>query len=76
MTDTALRLKDEILCLAPDDRDALMSDLLDSLGYEYVEGDDADWLDELERRSADANAGRATEEPFRDVIAELRAENL
>jgi putative addiction module component (TIGR02574 family) len=74
MTDVALRLKDEILRLAPDDRDALISDLLESLGYEYVHEDDAAWLKELERRSADASAGRASEEPFRDVIAELRAE--
>jgi hypothetical protein len=74
MTEVALRLKDEILRLAPDDRDALMSDLLESLGYEYVESDEAAWLEELEHRSADANASRATEEPFRDVIAELRAE--
>jgi hypothetical protein len=74
MTDVALRLKDEILRLGPDDRDALMSDLLESMGYEYVDSDDAGWLDELERRSADAAAGRATEEPFRNVIDELRAE--
>jgi hypothetical protein len=74
MTDVALRLKDEILRLAPDDRDALMSDLLESLGYEYVEDDEAAWIEELERRSADAIAGRTSEEPFWDVIAELRAE--
>jgi hypothetical protein len=74
MTDMALRLKDEILRPHPLDRDALMSDLLESLGYEHVEDDEAAWLEELERRSTDAAAGRSTEEPFRDIIAELRAE--
>jgi putative addiction module component (TIGR02574 family) len=76
MTDIALRLKDEILRLSDEDRLELARILWDS-----VDGDteatadlDAAWIDELELRSAEANAGRATEQPFRDVIAELRGE--
>jgi putative addiction module component (TIGR02574 family) len=77
MTDIAMRYKDELLGLSPDDRAALAHILwesLDKTSDEKAYEDDAAWIAELERRSADAESGRATEEPFRDVIAELRRE--
>jgi putative addiction module component (TIGR02574 family) len=77
MTDTALRLKDELLRLSEEDRVELANILWDSLdeeGDEAVDQNDAAWIEELNRRSADADSGRAAEEPFRDVIAELRGE--
>jgi putative addiction module component (TIGR02574 family) len=75
MTDTALRLKDELLRLSDEDRAELAHILWDSLDDDQArELDDAAWIHELERRSANANAGRSAEEPFRDVIEELRRE--
>jgi putative addiction module component (TIGR02574 family) len=75
MTDIALRLKDELLRLSEDDRIALAQLLWDSVDSESdVELDDAAWIAELERRSADADSGRAKEQPFREAIEELRGE--
>ena len=77
MTDTALRLNDELLRLSEADRVELAHVLWDSLDEEdddAVGPDDAAWIEELNRRSADADSGRAPGEPFRDVIAELRGE--
>jgi putative addiction module component (TIGR02574 family) len=77
MTDIALRLKDELLRLPDDDREALAHVLWESLGESIAEEPDSEdeaWIAELDRRSAEADAGLANEEPFRDVIAELRRE--
>ena len=62
MTDTALRLKEEVLRLSDEDRLELARALWDSIdGPDYeMDNDDAAWIAELERRSADADAGRAT----------------
>ena len=73
MTESALRLKDELLRLPELDREEMAQLLWDSLdGFEDV--DEASWTAELERRSADVEAGRATVEPFRQAIEELRRE--
>jgi putative addiction module component (TIGR02574 family) len=73
MTDVALRLKDELLRLSEEDRLSLARILWDSIdgpeGEEYE--DEAAWIAELERRSANADSGRATEQPFRAAIEEL-----
>ena len=76
MTDVALRLKNELLRLPEDDRVELARILWDSVESEVDEKttDDAAWIEELERRSVDAQSGRAAEEPFRKVIEELRGE--
>lgn len=77
MTDTALRLKDELLRLSEEDRTELAHILWESLDDDQVtEHDEAAWIEELNRRAADLAAGRTTAEPFRDVIAELREEAL
>ena len=78
MTDVAVRYKEELLRLSSDDRAELAHFLwesLDATSDDDAGNYDAAWLAELERRSADVEAGRATEEPFRDVIAELRREH-
>jgi putative addiction module component (TIGR02574 family) len=77
MTQAALRYKDELLRLSPQDRAELAHLLWESLeevSDEAFQTDEA-WIAELERRSADADAGRTSEQPFRDVIAELRGEH-
>jgi hypothetical protein len=88
MTEIALRLKDQLLSLSEDDRAALRQVLHDSLpdeveeGYEEASLDDemveelekAEWIAELERRSAAADAGFEKEVPFREAIEQLRRE--
>jgi putative addiction module component (TIGR02574 family) len=77
MTDVALRLKDKALELSAEDRVALAHVLLDSVEEHVAEQvSAAEWLAELERRSADADAGRSSEQPFREAIEELRREAL
>jgi putative addiction module component (TIGR02574 family) len=77
MTDVASRLKDELLQLSEDDRLALARVLLESVGPEDdVAEDEAAWIEELNRRSDDLAAGRATAQPFREAIEELRQEAL
>ena len=67
MTDTALRLRDELLQLPEEDRLELANVLFNSV-------EDAEWIEELERRSRSADANPSSEQPFRDAIAELRKE--
>ena len=76
MTDVALRLKDEVLRLSDEDRLELARALWDSIDGpdDIVDEDETAWIAELERRSADVEAGRATEEPYRQVIEGLRGE--
>ena len=74
MTDVALRLKDELLRLSEEDREELAHVLWDSLRATSpeIDEDEAAWVAELDRRADDLAAGRATAEPFRKVIEELR----
>ncbi len=78
MTDIALRLKDEILRLSEEDRLQLARVLWDSIEGppDDIDHDEAAWIEELNRRAEDLNAGRTTAEPYRQVIEELRAEAL
>jgi putative addiction module component (TIGR02574 family) len=77
MTEVALRLKDELLRLSEEDRVALARVLWDSIDEPGCDDEEeAAWIEELERRSADVETGRATEEPFRQAIEELRRERL
>jgi len=76
MSDVGLRLKEEALRLSDEDRLELARILWDSIEGPEDEAreDEAAWIAELERRSADADAGRATEQPYREAIEELRRE--
>lgn len=78
MTDAAVRLKDEILRLSNEDRLELARVLWDSIEgpSDDIDEDEVAWIDELNRRAEDLNAGRTTAEPYRQVIEELRAEAL
>jgi len=73
MTEVAQRLKSELLKLPPEERVEVARAVWDSLDDETVEElEKAEWIAELERRSAAANAGLETEIPFRDAIEQLR----
>ena len=76
MTDVAMRLKEELLHLSDEDREELARVLWDSLNAigSEIDEDEKAWIAELDRRTADLEAGRATAEPFRQVIDELREE--
>jgi putative addiction module component (TIGR02574 family) len=78
MTDVAIRLKSEMLKLSEADRLELALELWDSLDGPDDEPyqDEAAWIAELNRRFDDLTAGRATAEPFEQVIEELRNEAL
>jgi putative addiction module component (TIGR02574 family) len=76
MTDVALRLKDELLRLAEEDRWELARALWDSLygPNSKLNEDEAAWAAELNRRADNLTAGRAIAEPVDKVFAELREE--
>jgi putative addiction module component (TIGR02574 family) len=77
MTQAALHYKDQLLRLSPQDREELAHILWESLEEMPDAGtneSDAAWIAELDRRSAAADADPSREQPFRDVIAELRGE--
>jgi putative addiction module component (TIGR02574 family) len=77
MTEVALRLKDELLRLPPEERIEVARAVWESLDDATLdELAEADLLAELERRSAEADAGRSIGEPFRKAIEELRGEPL
>jgi putative addiction module component (TIGR02574 family) len=78
MTDVATRLKEKLLRLSEEDREELARVLWDSLNAtgSEIDEDEKAWIEELDRRTADLEAGRATAEPFRQVINELREEAL
>lgn len=78
MTDVAAQLKTEVLKLSEADRLELALDLWESLADpdEDCHLDEKALIDELERRSADLDAGRATAQPYREAIDELRQEAL
>jgi putative addiction module component (TIGR02574 family) len=77
MTEVALRLKDEILRLPPEERIEIARAVWDSLDEKTVEElEEAEWIAELNRRAEDLAAGRAIAEPADQVMAELRAELL
>ena len=72
MTDTALRLKGELLRLSEEDRVALARALLESLDDQPAGEVEAEWEAELDRRFAEIESGQAIGEPARKVIEELR----
>jgi putative addiction module component (TIGR02574 family) len=78
MSETVLRLKEEMLRLPEEDRIELARTLWDSIEVpdEETSAEDAAWIEELDRRAADLRAGRATAEPVDQVFAELREEAL
>lgn len=77
MSETALRLQNELMQLPEEDRRQLAHLLWESLDgplEDEVDMDESAWIAELDRRSADAAANPNDARPFREVIAELRGE--
>ena len=72
MTDTAIRMKDELLKLGSQDRAALAHFLIDTLDDEDEDGVDEAWHDELVRRNAQIEAGTAVGIPAEQVFQALR----
>jgi putative addiction module component (TIGR02574 family) len=64
MTETALRLKDELLRLSEEDRVELANVLWDSV-------EDEAWEAELDRRVAEIESGTAVGRPASEVFDEL-----
>ncbi len=72
MTDTASRLKAELLNLATEDRAELAYVLIRSLEEEPETGVRVAWEAELERRWQEMESGRVAGVPADEVFAELR----
>jgi putative addiction module component (TIGR02574 family) len=65
MTDTALRLRDELLRLPEEDRIELANVLWESV-------EDVAWEAELDRRVAEIESGTAVGRPAQEVFDDLR----
>ena len=76
MTDTAIRMKDELLKLGSQDRAALAHFLIETLDVEDEDEDEEDvedsWHEEIVRRSAQIDAGTAVGDPADQVFKALR----
>jgi putative addiction module component (TIGR02574 family) len=71
MTEAAERLLAEALRLSEEDRGDLAEELLDSLGPDPFEGDEAVWEEELRRRLEEVNSGKAEMIPWSEVRRHL-----
>jgi putative addiction module component (TIGR02574 family) len=78
MTESAMRLRDQVLRLSEEDRVELARALWDSVECpdDKMDAEDAAWIAELNRRAEDLAAGREIAEPADQVMAELREECL
>jgi len=72
MTETAEKLKSQLLELASEDRAELAYFLLRSLDEEPETGVQAAWEAELERRWQELESGKVAGVPAEEVFAELR----
>ena len=72
MTESALRLRDEILRLSEDDREELLRLLHDSLEEGKDEGYDEAWKAELDRRFREIESGTAVGRSADEMFDELR----
>jgi putative addiction module component (TIGR02574 family) len=72
MTDTASKLKAELLNLASEDRAELAYILIRSLEEEPDTGVQAAWEAELERRWQEMESGNVAGVPAEEAFAELR----
>ncbi len=72
MTDTAIRMKDELLKLGSQDRAALAHFLIDTLDDEDEDGVDEAWHDELVQRNSHIEAGTANGITAQQVFQSLR----
>lgn len=74
MTDTANRMKDELLKLGSQDRAALAHFLIETLDVEDEDEEDVEdsWHEEIVRRSAQIDAGTAVGDPADQVFKALR----
>jgi putative addiction module component (TIGR02574 family) len=78
MSESALRLKEQVLQLSEEDRVELARVLWDSVECpeDEIDAEDSAWIAELNRRADDLAAGRAIAEPADQVMSELREECL
>ena len=65
-------LQNKALELHPNEREVLAHALLDSLNEEPATEISQGWLDEIDRRIADVDAGRVTMIPYEQFRAEIR----
>ena len=72
MTDTALRMKDELLKLGNQDRAALAHFLIETLDVDDDENVEEAWHEQIVRRSAQIDAGTAVGDPADQVFKALR----
>ena len=72
MTKNAQKLKKQIVALDHEDRQEILRFLLDLQEFTWRPDESDEWLAELERRDADVEAGRMSERPAKDVLADLR----
>jgi putative addiction module component (TIGR02574 family) len=72
MTQTAEKLKGEILQLSETDRAELAQLLILSLDIEVDEDAEAAWDEELARRLKRMEEGKSKSRPAEDVLAEVR----
>lgn len=75
MTRSAHAVLEQALELAPNDRAKVAAELLASLD-ETDEETYAEWVAEIERRAADAEANPDAEQDWRDVLTEIRRDVL
>jgi putative addiction module component (TIGR02574 family) len=72
MSDAAVRLKNQLAQLSPDDRAELAHFLLDSLGEAIDADEDLAWEAELLRRDSEYRSGAVQALPAREAIESLR----
>lgn len=72
MTDTAIRMKDELLKLGSQDRAALAHFLIETLDVDDEEDVEEAWQEEIVRRNAEIEAGTAVGIPAEQVFKSLR----
>ncbi len=65
-------LENDLLALPVNSRASLARALIESLDAEVDESAEALWMDEIRRRDADMQAGRALARPVDDVLRDIR----
>ena len=71
MTDRASELMQEALSLTEEERAELACSLIDSLDPALDEGAEAAWEQEIGRRIAELDSGKAKTVPWKDVRARI-----
>ncbi len=74
MSDEVTELAERGRALAPGDRERLVDLLLESLPGSSVQGVDAAWEVEIERRDAEIESGKVALVPGEELVSRLRGE--